>query len=167
MGGATDWASDLEDYNDPPPRSVSWDNFELSIKVGTDPYQEGPRTGNWTSVTCSDRSVEDIRHLTAGERWSMMDGADAWKDVINVWKTYDRGHNSLIFSRSISDTVHGPEMSNCSSLLDLNNCDQTEKCVGSDGAGSGAAGYEIWNSFVIIHEVRATYPCCQPESFLV
>jgi hypothetical protein len=96
----------------------------------------------------------------------MMDGADAWADVINVWKTYDRVKGDLPFVESISDTIHGPESANCGILRDTSNCDETLVCNGFYGGGSGAAGYEIWNSFVIIHRVCITplsssqvFPC--------
>ncbi|KAK3936951.1 hypothetical protein QBC46DRAFT_461157 [Diplogelasinospora grovesii] len=152
MGGSTDWASDLEDYTDPPARASSWPNFTLSIKTGTDPYQVGPRNGNWTTITCTDPSSE-------------MDAPDAWTDVINVWTTYDRGKDGLSFTQSISDTLHGPEQADCGSLLDTSNCVQTEQCDGFIGAGSGAAAYEIWNSFVIIHEVRVA--SCPAGNFVL
>jgi hypothetical protein len=152
MGGTTDWATDLEDYNDPPANSNSWNDFILSIKAGTDPYQEGPRNGNWTTLTCTDQSVED-RHLTSAERWSMMDGPDAWLDVLNVWRMYDEPAGAKSFSDSVSFMLHGPPTADCGSLTGGNNCDGTLQCIGFIGSGSGPAGWEIWNSFVIIHEV--------------
>ncbi|KAH8885958.1 glycoside hydrolase family 18 protein [Thozetella sp. PMI_491] len=137
MGGITNWASDLESYNDAPEISGSC------------------RNGNWTSVTCHDPSVENIKGLAQDERWNQMDGPDAWTDVINVWKQYDKGHTT--FTMSVSNTIHGPEQANCGTLLSTKNCDQTLQCVGFQGGGSDAAGYEIWNSMVIIHEMYASY----------
>lgn len=37
MGGITDWATDLQKYNDAPPRAGSWAKFLADVKVGTDP----------------------------------------------------------------------------------------------------------------------------------
>ncbi|OIW30765.1 hypothetical protein CONLIGDRAFT_614022 [Coniochaeta ligniaria NRRL 30616] len=156
MGGTTNWASDLESYNDAPPGSAnSWDGFRLSIKAGSDPYAEGSRTGNWTTISCDDESVENIRGLTPEQRWDMMDGPDAWTDVVNVYKDYDS--KSTTFTMSVSDTVHGPEQANCGTLLAGNNCEQTLQCVGFIGGGSGAAGYEIWNSMMYASYQTALY----------
>uniref|UniRef100_A0A0L0NAP9 chitinase n=1 Tax=Tolypocladium ophioglossoides (strain CBS 100239) TaxID=1163406 RepID=A0A0L0NAP9_TOLOC len=156
MGGTTNWAIDLESYNDPPARSHSWSDFAVSLKTGLDPYQVGERSGNWTSLTCTDRSVEGIRHLSPSERWNMMDCPDAWKDVIDVWKTYDRPDN-LTFIRSISATLHGPELAGCGDLLPTNYCVQTIQCSPFIGSGSGPAAYEIWNSLVMVHEMYQSY----------
>jgi hypothetical protein len=46
MGGTTNWASDLETYQDSPGSSSSWDSFRLAIRSKLDPYEEGDRTGN-------------------------------------------------------------------------------------------------------------------------
>ena len=153
MGGTTNWASDLESYNDAPDEGTSWDSFMLSIKTGVDPYAEGDRNGNWTDIGCDDQSVQDIKDLSAEQRWTMMDGPDAWSDVVEVWKDFDQGKGES-FTMSVSNVVHGPELADCGSLLDTNNCEQTLQCTGFVGGGSGAAGYEIWNSMVIVHEVR-------------
>lgn len=155
MGGTTNWASDLETFHDPPSHSTSWPQFLYSVSSGLDPYQIGTRTGNWTELTCTDPAVEDIRFLTASQRWNMLDCSSAWMDAVNVWKNYDRSHNALTFTQSISATIHGPQMADCGSLTDFNNCDSTLQCDGFIGSGSGAAGYEIWNSMVIVHEVRS------------
>lgn len=153
MGGTTNWASDLETYNDAPNTDASWSSFKASIKIGVDPYSEGDRTGNWTDIDCDDQSVANVKGLTPQERWSMMDGADAWADVLEVWNDYDKP-DGMIFTQSVSGTIHGPESANCGTLLDTNNCDQSLQCAGFIGGGSGAAAYEIWNSMVFIHEVR-------------
>lgn len=163
MGGTAELASGLQDIS---PASSYWSNVTLNVHSGPDPYTVGSRTGNWTSVSCTDPAVEDIRHLTPGQRWAQMDGNDAWKDVIEVWTQYDRPAGRLSFTQSISDTIHAPELAQCSVLLDTSNCLQTLQCDGFDGAGSGAAGYEIWNSFVVIHEVRGhrAVTASQPEA---
>lgn len=151
LGGTTNWASDLETYNDAPSGSSSWAQFRLSISTGIDPYAEGNRTGNWTSISCDDPAVENL-NLDPDVRWAEMDAPDAWTDVINVWTQYDSSKTT--FTESVSDTIHGPEDADCGSLLDGNNCQQTVTCATIEGSGTGAAGYEIWNSMVIVHEVR-------------
>ncbi|KAK3934190.1 hypothetical protein QBC46DRAFT_300262 [Diplogelasinospora grovesii] len=154
MGGTSDWASDLETYHDVPSVSASWSNFIVDIKAGLDPAYDGDRTGNWTSVQCDDPAVAGIRHYTPSQRWSMMDGSNAWSDVVNVWKQLDYGRG-WTFSESVSATVKGYDLTDCGTLLNTNNCEQTVQCT--VGIGWGAAGYEIWNSMVYIHEMYASY----------
>jgi hypothetical protein len=153
MGGTTNWASDLESYNDAPTTDHSWDSFKLRIKSNVDPYAEGDRHGNWTSLGCDDPAVAGLKFYTPQQRWSMLDGPDAWSDVMKVFKTFDRP-NHTNFTLSVSNTIHGPQGADCGSLLDNNNCGQTITCSVIEGGGSGPAAYEIWNSMVYIHEVR-------------
>jgi hypothetical protein len=151
MGGVSDWAIDLEDYqSDPIP--AGWQTFKNQIKLGSDPYIEGNRTGNWTSLSCTDPAVEGIAQFTPSQRWAMLDCNNAWQDAITVWTTIDNNTDGLSFSESISNTYHGPEELNCGSLSSDSNCDSTVLC--SQGVGSGPAGYEVLNSLIIIHEVR-------------
>lgn len=149
MGGVTDWAVDLQQYNDPPARSNSWLQFTSKVKSGGDPADVGERTGNWSSLNCTDASVTDIRDLSPQERWAEMDASNAWSDLINVWETIDRPAGSLTFSESISDTIHGLENADCGAITG-SSCASTILCL--QGEGSGPAGYEIWNSFVYINE---------------
>ena len=80
----------------------------------------------------------------------MMDGPNAWSDVIGMWQKIDKA-SGMTFSHSIAASVNGPENADCSTLARTNNCEQTVSCPKGDTA---AAGYEIWNSFVYINEVR-------------
>jgi hypothetical protein len=153
MGGTTNWASDLETYNEAPNSGGSWNTFVSNVMLGVDPYIEGERTGNWVNIDCNDQSIEDLRGLTPQQRWSMMDGANAWADVLEVWKIDQV--NGMKFTQSVAATINAPQQADCGTLLGINNCDQTLQCNGFIGSGSGAAGYEIWNSMVFIHEVRA------------
>jgi hypothetical protein len=151
MGGTTNWASDLEYFNDAPDTTKSWDSFKLNINTGADPYAEGDRHGNWTKLLCDDPSVAGLRVFMPQQRWNMMDAPDAWADVINVYKTYDQPVHTN-FTASVSNTIHGPENADCGLLLNTNNCEQTVMC--NQFQGLTPAGYEIWNSMVYIHEVR-------------
>lgn len=157
MGGTTNWATDLEKYNDVPRPSDSWLDFKLSIKAGKNPWQAGDRNGNWTDLTCDSQAAADIRHLSPSDRWDQLDCVDAWKDMIDVWKDTDRPDSHFSFTESISLTVNGPPHADCGSLLDKNNCGQTLQCDGFQNAGSGPAGWVIWNSFVMIHEMYQSY----------
>ncbi|KAH8649114.1 glycoside hydrolase superfamily, partial [Xylariales sp. PMI_506] len=157
MGGTTEWATDLEDYLSPPAGLDSWFDFTTQIKLGGDPYIEGTRTGNWTSLTCSDPAVEGVGQLTPAQRWAEMDCDNAWMDAINVWKTVDRISANLTFSQSIANTFHVAENANCGSLVSHSNCDATITCQGAVGVGSGPGGYEVWNTMVLIHEAYANF----------
>ncbi|KAF7561921.1 hypothetical protein G7046_g2225 [Stylonectria norvegica] len=157
MGGTSDWATDLERYNDVPKQAKSWADFKLNVKAGMDPYQVGKRHGNWTSVTCTDQGVEDLRDLTPSQRWGMLDCSDAWNDAVNVWKTVDKPARRISFSQSISNTLHGPEDSECGNLKADTNCANTVQCNDFVGSGTGAAAYEVWNSLIQIHEMYANF----------
>ncbi|OBT40321.1 hypothetical protein VE00_08471 [Pseudogymnoascus sp. WSF 3629] len=157
LGGTTNWATDLEKYNDVPGDSGSWLNYKLSIKAGKNPWQVGDRTGNWTEIMCDSQAASDIRGLTPEQRWDGMDMEDAWKDSIAVWKDYDRGKTQFTFTQSMSLTLNGPERASCGSLKSDSNCIQTLQCSPFQNKGSGAAAYELWNSFVIIHEMYQTF----------
>lgn len=152
MGGSTNWASDLETYNPAPDTSTSWASFKEAVGVGGDPYAEGTRSGNWTSLTCSNPAVENALGMAPYERWDELDCDDAWNDILNVWQNHDKA-KGWIFTESVANTIHVQENTDCGTLLDTSNCVQTITCQNVQG-GSGPAGYEIWNSFVLIHEVR-------------
>ncbi|EJP62058.1 chitinase-like protein [Beauveria bassiana ARSEF 2860] len=156
MGGTSNWAIDLENYVDPPPGIGSWPAFVIKARQGNDPWDYGERHGNWTEIKCDDRSVADLRGLSPQSRWNMMDASDAWNDAVQVYKSIDRKRNR-IFSRSISDTIHGPQQSDCGVLLTWNNCETIQLCTDMVGSGTGPAGYEIWNSFVLIREIYSSF----------
>ncbi|KAK8139989.1 hypothetical protein PG984_000055 [Apiospora sp. TS-2023a] len=151
MGGTTNWATDLETYHDAPDTSASWAAFRSSVAFGDDPYAEGNRTGNWSRIGCDDPSVQGLDFFSPAQRWAMMDARDAWADVRKVWTDIDHPKH-WNFTKSVSNTIHGPEMASCA-VIPHNNCDQTLQCASFVGGKSGAAGYEIWNSMVIIHEI--------------
>jgi hypothetical protein len=159
MGGTTDWATDLETYNDPPTRPGVFQetsaDFKLSVKNNQDPWQIGNWTGNWTDVHCTDQSVEDVENLTPSQRWNMMDAPDAWADALDTWKKIDRpNQGGYTFSQSVAHVIHAPPLTDCGELLQTDNCSPTLQCDGFDTLSSGAAGWAIWTSFVEIHEVR-------------
>jgi hypothetical protein len=152
MGGVTDWAADLSDYHDsPPPPSDSWSSLILDLKAGRDPSLGGiKQSGNWSSLTCDDESMDKLDY-TPAQRWAMMDGKDAWADVIKVWKAKYLGTTTK-FSEAVSMMVGGSPDANCGTFREDNNCQTTIP----GGCLKTPAGAEIWNSLVLIHEVR--YP---------
>ncbi|OTA05027.1 chitinase [Trichoderma parareesei] len=155
MGGTTNWATDLQEYNDPPFVASSWGVLINDVLMGIDPTEEGDRTGNWTSLTCSDPAVRDALWMGCAQRWSELDADDAWKDTIKVWTQYDEGR--LNFSASIMRTFHVSNNADCGLLAKDSGCDESQPCgyfEGMDGfGGSGPAAYLIYNSFVVINQI--------------
>ncbi|TWU70441.1 hypothetical protein ED733_000323 [Metarhizium rileyi] len=155
MGGTSNWAINLEDFQGPPEEagSPSWAIFVEQLRSGLDPYQKGERHGNWTSLSCTDRAVEDNDDLTPSERWSRLDASDAWKDVISIYKEFYANKSTKRFSEAVSNILHGPQEVKCHSLVSSSMCHHTKECTDFVGSGTGPAGYEIFNSFVSIHNM--------------
>ena len=162
MGGTANWAVDLETANEPPGDVASWSQFVLAVSMGLNPSLElsldpSSLTGNWTKLTCTDPAVVDAVTMTPAERWAELDGIDAWNDVISVWTNVDRPAGGIYLSESISDSINGPEDSNCGVLGATSNCDSILVCKDVEGmTGSGPAAYELWNSLVYVHEMHET-----------
>lgn len=167
MGGSAEWATDLETYNNVPYPATSWPEFISDIRIGQVLFSESENiTGNWTSVQCTDPAVnfwvQD--QMSAQQRWSEIDGDDAWADVTNQWLNVDQPNGDITFIASIVNSIHGPELTNCESIGPINNCQMTVQCwfdtAGSDGSpAAGAVSYEIFNSLVMVHEVCIA-KCC-------
>jgi hypothetical protein len=68
MAGTTNWATDLEKFNDAPSLNQDWSSFRLSIKGGDDPYVEGDRHGNWTDIKCNDPAIQNAAHIAPQDR---------------------------------------------------------------------------------------------------
>lgn len=162
LGGTTNWASDLQTFNDAPGNMPNWDEFLLAVKTGINPLSElavdsSQVTGNWTNLTCTDPAVVNVLTMSSEERWDGMDCPDAWNDVISVWNNVDI-NTGVYLSASISASINGPENSNCGSLAATSNCDRILLCKDVEGTtGSGPAAYEIWNSLVYVHEIYETF----------
>lgn len=160
MGGWTDWATDLQKDNNPPFTSTSWTNFIGDVDLDRDPYAEGNRTGNWTSMNCENPAVQDSLYMACSQRWSELDASNAWSDAINVWKTIDEpkvGNNETKFTLSIMFFFHGGDSMNCGEIAPTGGCSTTETCAYFEGFGdsgeSGPAAMLIYNSFVIINQM--------------
>lgn len=132
LGGITNWATDLERFNDPPLASGNWQDFRLNIKAGEEPYyQPGIRHGNWTELQCDSRAAADLLDLSPSERWHQLDCEDAWKDGITFWTDYGRDAH-FSFSQALGLFYNAPALTNCGSLDANNNCAQTLQCTGFD-----------------------------------
>jgi hypothetical protein len=96
--------------------------------------------------------------MSAETRWADLDGSHAWTDIMNQWVNVDQPSGKTNFVGSVVNTIHGPELAACEDIGPNSNCQQTDQCwaypASSDGApATGAVSSDIWNSFVIIHEV--------------
>ncbi len=88
----------------------------------------------------------------------MMDGAEAWSDIIATYQQYDRPAGKS-FMASVQNTLHANEFADCGALGPGTSCDTTFTCGAMPNSGhgdAGAAAYEIWNSFVVIRNVSTT-----------
>ncbi|KAF9890425.1 hypothetical protein FE257_005830 [Aspergillus nanangensis] len=157
MGGITDWATDLQEYNEPPQLPEcdipieGWKDSAACIRMITE-----ARTGNWTDMTCMDDAVDDIRLMCPDERWNALDAPHAWTDALAVWTKLDRPMK-MSFSASIFSTLDGPEGVECAILDETSSCEGTAQCDGFDNENTGPAGYLIWNSLTYIHQLYRGY----------
>jgi hypothetical protein len=62
MGGTTDWATDLQTYQDAPKPAKSWAIFKEDVSLEGDPKLDKVRSGNWTDYYCDDPILEDKRY---------------------------------------------------------------------------------------------------------
>ncbi|KAF2168013.1 glycoside hydrolase family 18 protein [Zasmidium cellare ATCC 36951] len=146
MGGTTDWATDLQTYNDPPSSLSTWQNFFSDVKNDVDPYS-GPRTGNWTSIQCTADVVHHIGDYTPAVRWSEMDCPDAWSNVIAAWNTIWKP-KGWTFSESVMTIIDQRQDVDCGIIGFESNCFPTVLCY--TDVDVGACAYELFNGFVFI-----------------
>lgn len=151
MGGVADWASDLQQFNDPPLHVGTWPNMISKIKSGQDPVEVAPSSGNWNSLTCTDSVVEHIDDFTPAERWAKLGCSDAFQDALDTWKVDHANNSAKKFSSSVSTRFRGTENTNCGVVG--GSCDHFMLCDDFHGKGTGPAAYEVWNSFVWINLV--------------
>lgn len=166
MGGTSDWATDLQEYNSPAYAATSWGAVLTQIRMGVDPYEEGTRTGNWTTAQCDDPAFQNQDHMTCSQRWSELDASNAWSDAINIWNTIDKQHfqaSESAFTESIFNTFHGPEMGDCGITAPGGSCSASLTCASFQGfgvgnGGSGPAAMLIYESFININAVSLAPP---------
>jgi GH18 family chitinase len=156
MGGTTDWASDLQVFNDVPAPATSWDEHKFKVKT-TGHVSDDSRNGDWTKYDCTHDMIVHTIKYTAAERWKGLDADGAWKDIVRIWKAANQ--DDLSFSSSLSDTLHINKMT-CGDLLSSSQCEAigTDACSKSmDGPLSGAAGALITESLVRLHDMYRDY----------
>ncbi|PYH88504.1 hypothetical protein BO71DRAFT_467833 [Aspergillus ellipticus CBS 707.79] len=159
-------ATDLQTFNPVPYPAKSWGRFIDDVVLDKDPYVEGNRTGNWTSLTCSDPAVQDALYMPCAQRWVQLDASNAWSDAINIWTNIDESHlegdnPEEKFSWSIMNTLRVSEETNCGLVSPQGGCDQALTCAslqgfGSDG-GSGPAAMVIYESLTNINKMYSQF----------
>jgi hypothetical protein len=158
MGGFTDWATDLQAFNEAPPPSDNWASVINLTRSGLDPKTDHTCTGNWTSkdLQCTNKYTVWKTDYTPTERWRGVYSDEAWKEVVRIWKEVDRVRKdaNITFMESVSTTLHMGSQANCGNI---DNCGcgayaGSEK--GADGDLSGPASEFIWNSLVAIHKMH-------------
>ncbi|KAF7554695.1 hypothetical protein G7Z17_g2698 [Cylindrodendrum hubeiense] len=156
MGGTTDWASDLQTYNEVPEFATSWAIFKEAIVAGTDPKTDTTVTGNWTDFYCDHDVVDNPFDYTPSQRWQLLGCDAAWDDATRIYKNSYRDRD-FSFSESVAVIFNAADEATCESLLS-DNCITSIECgTGFDSESSGPAGWLIWNSLVKIHQLYADY----------
>ncbi|KAI8943235.1 hypothetical protein NX059_001257 [Plenodomus lindquistii] len=158
MGGTTDWATDLQKYNDVPAPAKDWASFKLMIKTGENPKNDHTRNGNWTSFDCMNEYVDNAIDYPADVKWQKLGADAAWKDIVRIWKDTDSKRTPKIsFSHSVSNTLKLSSNLECGSLS-KDTCTGSASCdKGMDGPDSGPAAELIWDSFLAIHNLHTDY----------
>ncbi|KAM7212489.1 hypothetical protein V8F06_012111 [Rhypophila decipiens] len=163
MGGTTDWATDLQKYHDVPAPAKDWATFKQKALTGQNPKDDDSRSGNWTSIDCSNDMVVHEKNYDVGELWKGLDGDAAWKDVKRVWTKNDRPRFESGEDRTLTfmNSVHGTlkiegGYDGCTSILG-GQCESDGCSKGMDGPLSGPAAQLIWNSLVLIHDMHKAY----------
>ncbi|KAK1826535.1 hypothetical protein QBC39DRAFT_396776 [Podospora conica] len=171
FAGTTDWASDLQTWNDPPRPANSWNSFITLAASGNNPKEDTKTTfGTWKSYDCQHVAISGWQgegganggQMTQAERWKALDTDNAWKEVIHKWTLTDKPNRWMNFSDSVELTLKMGTSTNCHSFAaygeNKDNCDGTMVCdKGADGPFSGPAAQLIWNSLQAIHEVHHSY----------
>lgn len=158
MGGTTNWATDLETFNDPPTGVRDWASFKLQVKAGTNPLHAGGRNGNWTQLKCDSAPYTEIYDYSPKERWEKLDGKDAWMDIVNDWKDHKKDQpNDKNFIRFVAYLVGGPTRADCGDIQSANGCHDYRDCKEFSNDKSGPAAALIWNSFVAISSLFSKY----------
>lgn len=159
LGGSVNWATDLEEFTDPPEGVSSWGEYRREVKTGNDPVRRaGERHGKWTTLTCNDPYWVETPDYTPAERWAALGVSDAWSDLIDDWKRYRdtaKGNPDLRFSDYISYLVGGFQDTHCEEISATSNCWTTRPCetLRNDNKTGPPAAALILNSFVKISSV--------------
>lgn len=158
MGGTTLWATDLEEFTDPPHGFTNWPDYSIKLQQGETPaLGNGPRHGNWTKLNCGDPHATDALDFTAKQRWDALDASGAWSDLIHDWVQYCDGLGGSFgqneFSSFISTALNFTSQIHCAQFDSNSRCRGITRCADFIGSKTGPAGELIISSFIKINLV--------------
>ncbi|KAL8333671.1 hypothetical protein RB593_003384 [Gaeumannomyces tritici] len=158
MAGTTDWASDLQQFNDPPKPARDWASFISLAATGGDPKQSTLREGKWRSFTCTHQAIMYPYDYYPSDRWEQVDAKSAWKEIVTNWIELHRDQKK-IFLKSVEMTLKAGANSGCEFLGgDDDRCHVAFECPnGANGPDSGPAAQLIWQSIIQIHGIYHAY----------
>ncbi|EFW98972.1 class 5 chitinase chi100 [Grosmannia clavigera kw1407] len=160
LGGTTDWASDLETFNTAPNNYANWAAFRDAVKTGNFAgagSNSMNRTGNWTELTCTTPAVADADSITAANRWLDLGCPTAVEEAVQAWAAQlaaNADNSNQHFTSTVADFFHLGESTSCGEMSATGYCTSPITCQAvANVNGSGPAAYEIWNSFVFLHNL--------------
>ncbi|KAK5654618.1 hypothetical protein OQA88_6939 [Cercophora sp. LCS_1] len=160
FAGTTDWASDLQTWNDPPPPAKSWGSFISLAASGSNPKEDtDTNIGTWKQYDCTHAAIVNWGTMSPSERWKALDADSAWREVVAKWIKTDQ-FNRLTFDQSVQLTLKMGAETGCYTFVwGRDSCDDVfEECGnGANGPYSGPAGQLIWNSLIRIHQTYHGY----------
>ena len=157
MAGTSDWASDLQEFHNPPKPAKDWGTFIALAASGDNPKEDNTTIGNWKDFTCTADVIKNPFHYAPSERWEAMDTDSAWREIIYKWLNTDQP-NKMTFTESVQQTLKMGASMGCGTMGSGDNCDGTMSCEkGADGMDSGPAAQFIWNSLISIHTMHHDY----------
>lgn len=158
MGGTTDWASDLQEFHDPPKPAKDWPSFIARAASGENPKEDtNTNIGNWKNFDCTVDVISNPFNHAPSDRWKAVDADSAWEEVKTKYKN-DASHGRR-FIESVQQTLKmGAEMGCWTLLGETDRCDGSMSCEkAADSELSGPAAQLIWNSLIKIHKMYHSY----------
>ncbi|KAL2127503.1 hypothetical protein VTI74DRAFT_10626 [Chaetomium olivicolor] len=161
MAGTTDWATDLQKFNDPPKPAKDWASFIALAANGENPKEDTETNiGNWKSFNCKADAIAEwgSKKMTPSERWKALDADSAWREVISKWFKADKDNN-MRFIESVQQTLKMGNKMGCWTMdMTYDHCHGPTECEkGLDEEKSGPAAQLIWDSLIQIHTMYHSY----------
>ncbi|KAK6356033.1 hypothetical protein TWF718_000407 [Orbilia javanica] len=158
MAGTSDWATDLQEFHDPPGLTKSPSSFVAPAARGAHQKKDTINTGDWRKFDCTHTAISDLYDHPPSQRWKMLDADSAWQEVVTKWLQTDR-QSGITFLDSVSQTLKMGSGRNCGAMNGkYDTCDAILKCEDSlDGPFSGPAAMLIWESLREVHGVYHFY----------
>lgn len=150
-GGTTDWASDLQKFNDPPGPLSDWTPYKRMVMNGEKPMTNYTRHGNWTDMDCTHVVSKDKWDYTPSERWRELNALVAWEDVEAIWIYTGFKRNKVSFMDSVSTTLRTGSEIECEDIL--GHCPIAGCENGFNNPESGPAAELVWNSLVKMQQM--------------